>query len=137
MNYPLNQIFYGPPGTGKTYSVAKLAEKIVNLSADTSTGAILTDIEKFQRIMSLIREKFQSEEFKAKSNSIYRNDRAIMWILGHLVESNNLAEPYLNKANAIIRGMDKSPSTWATMSIMMCMSSIGIGRRTPGAAVRR
>jgi hypothetical protein len=116
MNYPLNQIFYGPPGTGKTYSVAKLAEEIVNLSANASTDAILTDIEKFQRIMSLIREKFQSEEFKAKSNSIYRNDRAIMWILGHLIESNNLAEPFLNKANAITRGMDKSPSTWAQVS---------------------
>ena len=64
MNYPLNQIFYGPPGTGKTYNVAKLAEKIVNSSADTTTGTKLTDIEKFHRILSLIREKFQNKEFR-------------------------------------------------------------------------
>ena len=66
MKYPLNQIFYGPPGTGKTYSVAKLAEEIVNLSDSSSATVLLTDIEKFSRILNLIREKFQGEEFKAK-----------------------------------------------------------------------
>jgi hypothetical protein len=116
MNYPLNQIFYGPPGTGKTYNVAKLAEKIVNSSADTTTGTKLTDIEKFHRILSLIREKFQTKEFNAKSNSIYRNDRAIMWILGHLVESNNLVEPVLKKASAISRGLSDDSSFWAQVS---------------------
>ena len=116
MNYPLNQIFYGPPGTGKTYNVAKLAEKIVNSSADTTTGTKLTDIEKFHRILSLIREKFQSKEFNAKSNSIYRNDRAIMWTLGHLVESNNLVEPVLKKASAISRGLNNKQSFWAQVS---------------------
>jgi hypothetical protein len=116
MKYPLNQIFYGPPGTGKTYSVAKLAEEIVNLSDSSSAAVLLTDIEKFSRILNLIREKFQGEEFKAKSNSIYRNDHAIMWTLGYLVESNNLGEPVLNKTDAINRGLKKSSSYWAQVS---------------------
>jgi hypothetical protein len=116
MTNSLNRIFYGPPGTGKTYTVSMQAQQIVN-SASTNQGlGSLSETDKFDRILKLIRERYQTEEFKAKSNSVYRNDRAIMWMLGYLEEADQLNTQSLTRAEAIARGMDPSSSSWAQIS---------------------
>ncbi len=119
---PLNQIFYGPPGTGKTYNVSSEAEKIINLNNSNSESS-LNNAEKFERISKAIREKYQSEEYKAKSNSIYRNDRAIMKMIGYLLDESEDEDGEspdkkntLSRTEAIANGLDKSPSTWSQLS---------------------
>jgi hypothetical protein len=119
---PLNQIFYGPPGTGKTYNVSIEAEKIINLNNSNSDSS-LSDVEKFERISKTIREEYQSEEYKAKSNSIYRNDRAIMKMIGYLLDESEDEDGKspdekntLSRTEAIANGLDKSPSTWSQLS---------------------
>ena len=119
---PLNQIFYGPPGTGKTYNVSIEAEKIINLNNSNSDSS-LSDAEKFERISKTIREEYQSEEYKAKSNSIYRNDRAIMKMIGYLLDESEDEDGKspdekntLSRTEAIANGLDKSPSTWSQLS---------------------
>lgn len=116
MKYSLNQIYYGPPGTGKTYRVAKLAEEIVNTDIQISGELLLDYKKKFERILKLIRETYHSEEYKAKSNSLYRNDNAIMWILGYIIESKEKGDTTLTKVDAIKSGMDPSPSSWSQIS---------------------
>jgi len=116
MNYSLNQIYYGPPGTGKTYYVTKLAEEIVNINVPISSNSLLDNSKKFDRILKLIRESYQSEDFKAKSNSLYRNDRAIMWILGYLKEAKDKGSTVLSKSEAIQSGMDNGSSSWSQIS---------------------
>lgn len=118
---PLNQIFYGPPGTGKTYNVSIEAEKIINLN-NLNSESSLNNADKFERISKTIREEYQSEEYKAKSNSIYRNDRAIMKMIGYLLEKEDEVgkssdeKNSLSKPEAIAYGLDKSPSTWSQLS---------------------
>jgi hypothetical protein len=108
--YPLNQIFYGPPGTGKTFNVSSTAETIINAKNKNTN---LSRIEKFNRILKTIRNEYSSSEFKAKSNSLYRNERAIMWMFGWLLD------PIFDQSNSISRtaalqnGFDPSPSSWA------------------------
>jgi len=122
---PLNQIFYGPPGTGKTYNVTFEAEKIVNLKISGEESPL--DIkDKFERILMAIREKYNGEKYRSKSNSIYRNDRAIMWMLGYIIEVNKnrliqlKTDPEtiikLTKKEALDKGLDGSPSSWAQWS---------------------
>ena len=110
----LNQIFYGPPGTGKTYNVSIEATKIVNLNKSSSVGS-LNQIDKFDRILKAIRETYSSGEFNAKSNSVYRNDRAIMWMLGYFIHNKQNSHA-LTRSEAINAGLDNSPSTWAQVS---------------------
>lgn len=111
MTKPLNQIFYGPPGTGKTYSVKAEAESI--LKSDDNSGE-LTRNEKFGRICESLRNHF---DYEAKSNSLYRNERAIMWMFGWIInydefDSNNT----INKDDAIERGFRPGPSSWSQRS---------------------
>jgi len=113
MTTPLNQIFYGPPGTGKTYNVSIEAEKIVNLNPYSSNNSL---IDTFDRILKVIREKYSSEEYKAKSNSIYRNDRAIMKMLGYFLDIDSDLSNHLTRSQAIENGLDPSPSTWSQLS---------------------
>ena len=80
----LNQIFYGPPGTGKTYETVNEARRIINRGQNQSNSS-LTTRDKFDHIMKVVRNKYSSPEFRAKTNSLYRNDRAIMWMLGWLL----------------------------------------------------
>lgn len=122
---PLNQIFYGPPGTGKTFNVTSEAEKIVNLK-NLDSEDILDIKGKFERILMAIREKYKSSEFRAKSNSIYRNDRAIMWMLGYIIKSNSerikqIATDQdivieLDKQTAFDDGFKRGPSYWSQQS---------------------
>ena len=122
---PLNQIFYGPPGTGKTFNVSVEAEKIVNLKSLSAENNF--DIrDKFERILMAIRERYGSEQFRSKSNSIYRNDRAIMWMLGYIIEGNKdrltqlITDPEiiieLTNKEAKDLGLDDSSSSWAQWS---------------------
>ena len=80
MKIPLNQIFYGPPGTGKTYNISKEAEKIINSTNSTSAN---TREEKFNLICESIRN---ISGLEIKANSLYRNERAILWMFGYLLE---------------------------------------------------
>ena len=110
---PLNQIFYGPPGTGKTYSVSNKATEILN-SKNNSTN--LTRVQKFDRILNSIRSTYASIDFNAKSNSLYRNERAIMWMFGWLLDPLFDQSNSLSKSDALQNGFDASPSSWAQRS---------------------
>ncbi|MCF8194605.1 MAG: AAA family ATPase [Polynucleobacter sp.] len=114
MTIPLNQIFYGPPGTGKTYSVSIEAEKIVNLKQSQNIELNLVDI--YDRILKIIRTKYSTEEYKAKSNSIYRNDRAIMRILGFFLDDNLEFPNHLTRSEALENGLPQTSSTWSQYS---------------------
>ena len=80
----LNRILYGPPGTGKTYQTWKLAEEIVNASEFKKVNELSSN-EDLHRIVAFIRNSKNSEEFRAKSNSIYRNSNAILWMISYLL----------------------------------------------------
>lgn len=114
MSSQLNQIFYGPPGTGKTYNVSIEATDIINLNKSSSSKP-LNQIVNFDRILKAVRVSYSSKEFNAKSNSIYRNDRAIMWMLGYFI-GNKPNSNELNRSEAISAGLDASPSTWSQTS---------------------
>lgn len=108
----LNQIFYGPPGTGKTHETVHEARRIINGSRTQSNDAFSTK-DKFDRIMKVVRNKYSSPEFRAKTNSLYRNDRAIMWMLGWLLMPQFDKNNGLSRAQALAEGFDPSPSSWA------------------------
>lgn len=108
----LNQIFYGPPGTGKTHQTVDEAKRIIN-GARTLSDVTLSTKEKFDRIMKAVRTRYSSPEFRAKTNSLYRNDRAIMWMLGWLLMPQFDQKDSLTKAEALAEGFDPSPSSWA------------------------
>lgn len=110
-NYPLNQIFYGPPGTGKTFNISIEAEKIIN---DKKSFNSLTREEKFNRVCNSIRTKFSNLE--TKSNSLYRNERAIMWMFGYLLDPKHDSSNSITRKEAIEDGLDTSPSTWSQLS---------------------
>jgi len=109
MNIPLNQILYGPPGTGKTYKVSSIAEKIIN----SHRGSANTRDEKFDLICESVRSIHGLE---IKSNSLYRNERAIMWIFGYLLQPPHDGSNKITNKEAIENGMDPSPSSWAQYS---------------------
>jgi len=110
MNIPLNQIFYGPPGTGKTYNISSEAEKIINSAGNTSA---ITREEKFNRICESVRN---ISGIEIKANSLYRNERAIMWMFGYLLEPPHDETNSIKNSEAIANGMDPSPSSWAQYS---------------------
>ena len=106
MNIPLNQIFYGPPGTGKTYIISSVAKEIIN----SSNSSVNTREEKFNRICQSVRNIAGLE---TKSNSIYRNERAILWMFGFLLEPPHDKNNSIEKNEAIQNGLDPSPSSWS------------------------
>ena len=106
MNIPLNQIFYGPPGTGKTYNISSVAKEIIN----SSNSSVSTREEKFNRICQSVRNIAGLE---TKSNSIYRNERAILWMFGFLLEPPHDKNNSIEKNEAIQNGLDPSPSSWS------------------------
>ena len=110
MNIPLNQIFYGPPGTGKTYNISSEAEKIIN-SANNSSAK--TREEKFNLICESVRN---INGLEIKANSLYRNERAILWMFGYLLEPPHDETNKITNSEAIANGMDPSPSSWAQYS---------------------
>ena len=107
MNSPLNQIFYGPPGTGKTFNAIPEALKIINNEKKLECSS---REEKFNRICSIIRNM---HELETKGNSLYRNERAIMWIMGHLLDEPFDANNAITREEAITNGLDPSPSSFA------------------------
>ena len=109
-NIPLNQIFYGPPGTGKTYNISSEAEKIINSSNNDSVN---TREEKFNRICESVRN---ISGLEIKANSLYRNERAILWMFGYLLEPPHNETNSIINSEAIANGMDSSPSSWAQYS---------------------
>lgn len=110
MKIPLNQIFYGPPGTGKTYNISSEAEKIINSENNSSAN---TREEKFHRICESVRN---ISGLEIKANSLYRNERAILWMYGYLLEPPHNATNSIINNEAIANGMDPSPSSWAQYS---------------------
>ena len=110
MKTPLNQIFYGPPGTGKTYNTKKEAEKIIN---SVSSAPANTREEKFSLICQSIRN---ISGLEIKANSLYRNERAIMWMFGYILEPPHDETNSIKNNEAIANGMDPSPSSWAQYS---------------------
>ncbi|MDA9325806.1 AAA family ATPase [bacterium] len=110
MQIPLNQIFYGPPGTGKTYNISSEAEKIINSENNSSAN---TREEKFHRICESVRN---ISGLEIKSNSLYRNERAILWMYGYLLEPPHNATNSIINNEAIANGMDPSSSSWAQYS---------------------
>lgn len=107
MEIPLNQIFYGPPGTGKTFNAIPEALKIINKGNKLVCS---TREEKFNRICSIIRNIHGLE---TKGNSLYRNERAIMWIMGYLLDSPFDENNSITREDAIKNGLDPSPSSFA------------------------
>ena len=110
MKIPLNRIFYGPPGTGKTYNISKEAEKIINSTSSTSAN---TREEKFNLICESVRN---ISGLEIKANSLYRNERAILWMFGYLLEPPHDETNSIKNSEAIANGMDPSPSSWAQYS---------------------
>lgn len=110
MSIPLNQIFYGPPGTGKTFNISKEAEKIINSTNSTSVN---TREEKFNLICESIRN---ISGLEIKANSLYRNERAVLWMFGYLLEPPHDETNSIKNSEAITNGMDPSPSSWAQYS---------------------
>ncbi len=110
MKIPLNQIFYGPPGTGKTYNLSKEAEKIINSTSSTSAN---TREEKFNLICESVRN---ISGLEIKANSLYRNERAILWMFGYLLEPPHDQTNSIKNSQAIANGLDPSPSSWAQYS---------------------
>ena len=110
LNIPLNQIFYGPPGTGKTYNISSEAETIINSTNDSSAK---TREEKFNRICESVRN---INGLEIKANSLYRNERSILKMFGHLLEPPHNETNSIKNNEAIKNGMDPSPSSWAQHS---------------------
>ena len=110
MKIPLNQIFYGPPGTGKTYNISSEAEKIINQENNSSAN---TREEKFNRICESVRN---ISGLEIKANSLYRNERAILWMYGYILEPPHNETNSIINNEAIANGKDSSPSSWAQWS---------------------
>ena len=112
----LNQIYYGAPGTGKTYSSVEDALSIVNLRNSNGISLNVSGIKPFDNIVQVIRNRYSSSEYLAKTNSLYRNDRAIMWMLGYLLMPEFDSANVLSNVQAKSVGFDDSPSSWAQRS---------------------
>jgi hypothetical protein len=112
----LNQIYYGAPGTGKTYSSVEDALSIVNLRNSNGISLDVSGIKPFDNIVQVIRNRYSSSEYLAKTNSLYRNDRAIMWMLGYLLMPEFDSANVLSNVQAKSVGFDESPSSWAQRS---------------------
>ena len=112
----LNQIYYGAPGTGKTYSSVEDALSIVNLRNSNGISLDVSGIKPFDNIVQVIRNRYSSSEYLAKTNSLYRNDRAIMWMLGYLLMPEFDSANVLSNVQAKSVGFDDSPSSWAQRS---------------------
>jgi hypothetical protein len=112
----LNQIYYGAPGTGKTYSSVEDALSIVNLRNAGPISLSENGVKPFDSIVQVIRNRYSSSEYLAKTNSLYRNDRAIMWMLGYLLMPEFDAANVLSNGQAKSVGFDDSPSSWAQRS---------------------
>jgi hypothetical protein len=97
------------------YETWKIAEQIINSNLSANPND-LSDLEKFRRIIEIIRNTKRSEEFRAKSNSIYRNNNAIMWMLGYLLTPPHDKNDSLSKQEAFALGFDQSPSSWSQRS---------------------
>lgn len=108
----LNQIFFGPPGAGKTYAAIEESVAIVNQSNNPSIDS--TSLEsQFERVIMFVRARYSSDEFKPATNSLYRNDRAIMWMLGYLSNPTFISKDVMTKADAIKEGFPEGPSSWS------------------------
>jgi hypothetical protein len=112
----LNQIYYGAPGTGKTYSSVEDALRIVNSKNALAQSVEHHDMKPFDLVLQVIRNRHSSNEFLAKTNSLYRNDRAIMWMLGYLLMPEFDSSNELSNVQAKSVGFDESPSSWAQRS---------------------
>lgn len=108
----LNQIFFGPPGAGKTYAAIEESVSIVNKSNYPAIDSGSLESQ-FERVIMFVRTRYPSEEFKPATNSLYRNDRAIMWMLGYLSNPTAIAKDILTKADAIKDGFPEGPSSWS------------------------
>jgi hypothetical protein len=106
----LNQIYFGPPGAGKTFAAVEEAIRIVNQTSLPKTGSIEAE---FDRVLMVIRTRYSSEEYKPATNSLYRNDRAIMWMLGYLLNPKFKAKDGMTKAEALAQGFPEGPSSWS------------------------
>ena len=112
----LNQIYYGAPGTGKTYSSVEDALTIVNLRNSNGISKSVSGGKPFDKIVQVIRNRYSSSEYLAKTNSLYRNDRAVMWMLGYLLMPEFDSANELSNVQAKSVGFDDSPSSWAQRS---------------------
>jgi hypothetical protein len=112
----LNQIYYGAPGTGKTYSSVEDALKIVNNGKFKGIESRESESRPIDLIVQAIRNRHSSSEYLAKTNSLYRNDRAIMWMLGYLLMPQFDSNNSLSSIEAKSVGFDESPSSWAQRS---------------------
>lgn len=106
----LNQIYFGPPGAGKTFAAVREAEKIVNQISFPDTDSLES---RFDRVLMVIRTRYSSDEYKPATNSLYRNDRAIMWMLGYLSNPVFVAKDGMTKAEALAEGFPEGPSSWS------------------------
>lgn len=106
----LNQIYFGPPGAGKTFAAVQEAEDIVNQKSLPDTDSIEA---RFDRVLMVIRTRYSSDEYKPATNSLYRNDRAIMWMLGYLSNPAFVAKDGMTKAEALAEGFPEGPSSWS------------------------
>jgi len=104
---PLNQIFYGPPGTGKTYNISTEAEKIIS-------NTWSAPISKTDNFWSICRYLHNINKYQDKSNSLYKTERAILWMLGYIIKYDDFNDSNsINKVDALKKGFDKSSSGWS------------------------
>ena len=106
----LNQIYFGPPGAGKTFAAVQEALKIVNQKSLPQANSLEAE---FDRVLMFVRTKYSSDEYKPATNSLYRNDRAIMWMLGYLLNPKFVAKDGMTKAEALDQGFPEGPSSWS------------------------
>ena len=106
----LNQIYFGPPGAGKTFAAVQEALEIVNQKSLPQANSLEAE---FDRVLMFVRTKYSSDEYKPATNSLYRNDRAIMWMLGYLLNPKFIAKDGMTKAEALDQGFPEGPSSWS------------------------
>ena len=77
----------------------------------------ITNQFEYEDVVNYLRIVHSDDDLPSLGKVLYRNSNAIMWILGHLLESKNKGKTILTRNNAInLQGMDNSPSTWAQWS---------------------
>jgi hypothetical protein len=107
MKTPLNQIFYGPPGTGKTYNISSEAEKIISHTWKVP-------VSKNDNFWSICRYLHNINKYQDKSNSLYKTEKAILWMLGYIIKYDNFnISNSINKKDALEKGFDDSSSGWS------------------------